>query len=62
MSFSSIDSAYRLKLIDKGITRDEIALMESLFIFLRISLPFIITRITSKQKPLINYSNAIPYR
>lgn len=62
MSFSSIDSAYKLKLVDGGITKDQIAAIELLFIPLRISLPFIVTKFTSKEKPLINYSNAIPYR
>jgi len=62
MSFCSVDAALRLKLIDSGITKDEIAAMDLLFIPLNISLPFFITRFTSKEKPLKNYFNTIPYR
>ncbi|XP_029343305.1 acetyl-coenzyme A transporter 1 isoform X2 [Acyrthosiphon pisum] len=62
MSFCSVDAAFKLKLIDSGITKDEIAAIDLLFIPLNISLPFFITTFTSKEKPLKNYFNTIPYR
>ncbi|KAL4098375.1 hypothetical protein QTP88_023000 [Uroleucon formosanum] len=62
MSFCSVDAALKLKLIDSGITKDEIAAIDLLFIPLNISLPFFITKFTSKEKPLKNYFNTIPYR
>jgi len=62
MSFCSVDAAFKLKLIDGGITKDEIAAIDLLFIPLNLSLPFYIAKFTSKEKPLKNYFNTIPYR
>ncbi|KAE9541831.1 hypothetical protein AGLY_003822 [Aphis glycines] len=62
MSFCSVDAAFRLKLINCGITKDEIASIDLLIIPLNICLPFLIAKFTSKEKPLKNYFNTIPYR
>lgn len=62
MSFCSVDAAFKLKLINCGITKDEIASMDLFIIPLNICLPFLIAKFTSKEKPLKNYFNTIPYR
>ncbi|VVC38254.1 Hypothetical protein CINCED_3A007861 [Cinara cedri] len=57
-----IEAAYKLKLINGGITKDEIASIETFIIPLRISLPFFVAKFTSQEKPLQTFFNTIPYR
>jgi len=62
ISFSSVDAAFKLKLIGGGVTKDQIAAIETFIVPFRIGLPFVITRFTSREKPLIHYFNTVPYR
>jgi len=62
VSFSSVDGAYKLKLIDGGVTKDQIAGIELLFMPIRIGLPFFINKFMSHEKPLKHYFNILPYR
>ncbi|XP_025411412.1 acetyl-coenzyme A transporter 1-like isoform X2 [Sipha flava] len=60
--FCSIDATYKLKLIDGGIAKEDIATIESIFTPIRLCFPFIINKFTSQDKFLITFFNTIPYR
>ncbi|VVC38259.1 Major facilitator superfamily domain,Acetyl-coenzyme A transporter 1 [Cinara cedri] len=52
MSFSSVDATFTLKLIDGGVSKDEIAAIEFIIIGLNICLPFIVIKCISQGKPM----------
>lgn len=52
MSFSSVDATFTLKLIDGGVTKDEIAAIEFVIIGLNICLPIVVIKCLSRGKPM----------
>ncbi|XP_050521736.1 acetyl-coenzyme A transporter 1-like isoform X2 [Daktulosphaira vitifoliae] len=62
ISFSSVDAAFNLKLINEGVSKDDLAAIELLLMPIRIILPFIITKFTSASKPLENYLISMLFR
>lgn len=52
MSFSSVDATFTLKLIDGGVTKDEIAVIEFVTIGLNVCLPFVVVKCVSKGRPM----------
>lgn len=62
IGFSAIDVVSSLKIIDKGIPKDDIALIGLLSIPLQIIIPVLITKYTAGPKPMNIYLKSIPYR
>lgn len=62
IGFSVIDVVSSLKIIDKGIPKDDIALIGLLSIPLQIIIPVLITKYTAGPKPMNIYLKSIPYR
>lgn len=62
IGFSAVDVVSGLKIIDKGVPKDDIAMIGLLLIPLQIILPVLIAKYTSGPKPMNVYLKSIPYR
>ncbi|XP_050521728.1 acetyl-coenzyme A transporter 1-like isoform X2 [Daktulosphaira vitifoliae] len=62
VGFSAVDAVSSLKIIDKGVPKDDLAMIGLLIIPLQIILPVLISKYTSGSKPMNVYLKSIPYR
>ncbi|XP_050442543.1 acetyl-coenzyme A transporter 1 [Adelges cooleyi] len=62
IGFSAVDAVSSLKIIDKGVPKDDIAMIGILLIPLQIVLPILISKYTTGSKPMNVYLKSIPYR
>ncbi|CAF1157775.1 unnamed protein product [Rotaria sordida] len=62
IGFAATDAMTGLELIERGVTRDSLALLAIPLIPLQIILPFLISKYTTGTKPLNIYIKSYPYR
>lgn len=58
----SVESAFQLKLIDAGVSRDDVMLINTLMQILRLFVPLFVSSYTSGPKPMSIYLNMTPFR
>ncbi len=62
IGFAAIDSMTGIELLERGVTKDTLALLAIPLTPLEIFLPFFISKYTTGAKPLNLYANSHPFR
>jgi len=62
IGFAATDSVSILKLIDAGVSKDDIMIINTAMFVIKAIIPLIVGKYTSGPKPMTIYLNAAPFR
>jgi len=62
IGYAATDNVSTLKLIDAGISKEDISIIDTVMSAVNIIIPFILAKYTSGPKPMSVYLNVLPIR